>query len=131
MKWKPINQLTLDDLRRFPIWEHRYDDGREFVRETTLQEITDEPDRGYIAYTEFIFPDGTRANGYSSPQDPSGLDYIQPTIIMAHGHWNIYSGINKPNRTNSALFPLKYKCLVKSGGLIYEDTLNEDPNNKT
>ena len=130
MNLKSIYQLTLEDLRRSPVWEHRYEGGREMVYETDLREITDDRRRGYVVLTKFTFPNGANAYGYSSPQDPSGLDYIQPTVIMAHGVWNVFTGDQKPDEPDNTLFPLRYECLVKSDGRFWSDTINADPRGK-
>ncbi|MHC4229589.1 MAG: hypothetical protein ACYSW0_19325 [Planctomycetota bacterium] len=127
MNWKTIDQLTLEDLERSPVWEIRYEGEAEMVRETDLRETTDDPQRGFVVLTRFQFLDGTQACGYSSPQDPSGLDYIQPTIITDRGHWNLFTGANKPNKPDSTLFPLQCESTVRCDGVFWKETIEQDP----
>ena len=127
MRWKCIDQLTYEDLHRSHVWEIRYEGEREMVRETDRREITDDPRRGFVVLTRYEFPDGTQGYGYSSPQDASGLDYIQPTIITDHGHWNVFTGENKPKKPEHLLFPLLCESTVMSDGIIWKEAIKKDP----
>ena len=127
MKWMTIDRLGLEDLQRSPVWEIRYAGKMEMVRETDLREITDDPQRNFVVLTRFRFPDATEAYGYSSPQDPSGLDYVQPTIITNGGHWNLFTGANKPNKPDDDLFPLECESAVRSDGNFWKATIKQDP----
>ena len=113
MRWKPIEMLTAGDLQRTPVWELRYEGDVEMVRPTRRKSVTDDTRHGFIVLTRFVYPGGAVAFGYSSPQDPSGMDYIQPTVITETGHWNLFTGKNMTQKPDALLFPLMCESLVK------------------
>ena len=55
------------------------------------------------------------------------MDYIQPTVITETGHWNLFTGKNRPQKPDALLFPLKCESLVKCDGTLWTETLNGDP----
>ena len=62
----------------------------EFVSPADKEEVSENDIDGYIVLTQFILQDKTEHLGFCSPQDTSGLDYIQPVIITKNGHLPFY-----------------------------------------
>ena len=94
---KQLKDLTADDLIGKPIWEFWISDNIEYVREAFDNEITEDSHVSYIVLTEFIFNNKTKHIGFCSPQDSSGLDYIQPVVFADTEQVNFYinNGLTK------------------------------------
>jgi hypothetical protein len=125
---KPLSELSITDLREFPVWEcHRNSDVDAVVRPTTKTSLCETETGVFVAATEFQLADGTILTGYCSPSDPSGLDYMQPVVLTPKGPLPLWSDspvtdkqIAKQWRTIDkalvAVFPMTYKCLVPVDG---------------
>ena len=88
---KPLNKLTIEDLQNTPVWRYDGDsDRRATVIPSPLKDITGGTDIVYVVATDFILHDNTRLHGFSSPQDLSGLDYVQPVIIYRGKHFSLW-----------------------------------------
>jgi hypothetical protein len=132
---KELLRLTLDDLGKHSIWKYDIENKIEIVESANPEKISERDNDVYIILTEFETFDKSKYWGYSSPQDNSGLDYVQPVIIYRDNHiklwfdkapkkcelerqWNILG------KTEEQIFPLKYKCVVdideeERKGIIY------------
>ncbi len=127
--------LVVENLRSNPIWE--FSDYPDEV--TTVHPVSDFDDlntKGYIAFTRFILRDGSEFWGYCSPCDDSGLDYVQPTIIVDDEHARLWydDPPQEPepqrlcrllNRELDAIFPIRFECQVAFEGKKLIDVVSE------
>jgi hypothetical protein len=120
-----LSNITLDQLKMNPIWKyeskHENSELIENIFSTDLNEIIDEENNtSYIVYTIFIDSNGNKYEGFCSPEDSSGIDYVQPVII--HNNKHLYFWPNRTlNLTEKELFihvlnestynPFPIKCL--------------------
>ena len=123
---KRLLDLTNADLEQHPVW--RYEGKTD--EEATVWPVPgfEEPDRhAYIARTRFLLNDGTEHFGYCSPTDDSGLDYIQPVIVVPSGHVRFWYDHSPPHREPAhacsmldrlpeQVFPVRYECLIPFEG---------------
>ena len=91
MKPKQLVNLETEDLLLFPVWTHWIDDDVEFVAPVDLKSLTENIESGYIVLTEFVLANGSKWKGFCSPQDFSGIDYVQPVIFTKRGQVSFYS----------------------------------------
>jgi len=138
-----LNQLTLEQLKQKPIWlyESEYINSEfvENIYSTDLSEITEETGiqtKPYIVYSIFTDAQGNNYEGYCSPEDPSGLDYIQPVIIFKNRHLSFYPDrplstserklfLNEFNTSEFNFFPIRCIPQVKVDGImIYIDIIS-------
>lgn len=130
---KALIDLTIGDLSAHPLWRHfGGDDDKASV--TPDEEFVSPNNTGYLAKTLFTTSSGKEFIGFCSPQDPSGIDYIQPVIILGNQHirlWNEAEGCESDQKKIASLlglelaetFPMQYKCLVPFEGQFWEDTI--------
>jgi hypothetical protein len=129
-----VYELRPGDLARFPIWEFVLDEeGEEDQDEATVKPRPDldraDPAEGmFVVHAEFTCADGTRLDGYVSPQDEAVIGYIQPTVVTDEGQVAFWFGGVPPRpgdletsyrmlgKTARELFPLGYRALVPHGG---------------
>lgn len=131
---KYLRELTLPDLDEHPIWEHL--GGSDDVATVLPRADFHDPDtRGYVAKTQFEAARGDTFVGFCSPQGDSGLDYIQPVIIVGSRQINLWdesageatdskSIANALGLTTTEVFPLRYRCLVPFEGEYLEDVVD-------
>jgi hypothetical protein len=108
------------------VWQYKGDDDVDAeVWSGPPAKITDEPGAPvYIALTEYYLASGVKHLGYTSPADWSGLDYVQPVIIVGREHvrlWDDTQGViadawrhlgpEKPD-----VFPITWRCVVPVDG---------------
>jgi len=131
--WKPISELTISDLKETPVWEWREDDTGKYVQLTALQSLTEYSSGPvHIAATRFTLGNGQVCFGYCSPAEASGLDYIQPVIIVEDNHVALWHEAS--SQTNHlakvaallnidivSLFPIGLECLIPVDGEYYRD----------
>jgi hypothetical protein len=121
---KLLTNLTLDDLIHQPCWIHYALENIEYVFPARKKEISEADSNNYVVLTEFILNDKTKHLGFCSPQDTSGLDYIQPVIITSRGHLPLYfdtletidlSGLTSKilSKKIHEVFPLTYVAKIK------------------
>lgn len=131
---KPVCELTLDDIRQFPVWEYALDEeGEDGQDETTVRpcEISQVlAPSDIIVRTRFTLADGTEMFGTS--QTPflgnDSLGRLQPVIITERGHVLFWHGIFAPKAAEIALnyetldrdaarvFPIQFSSDVKLAG---------------
>jgi hypothetical protein len=76
---KQFDELTLDDVRRFPVWEFALDDGgeeeqdEETERPWKISGPLDPSDGMFSVRASFTLADGTKMNGCSTPPLPGDL----------------------------------------------------------
>jgi len=124
---KQVYELTLDDLKRSPIWEFCPDEvGMPGQDEATVKPRPDltvaDPGIGLtVAYTVFVASDGTQFLGYCYTCNENDLSLIQPVIVTNHGQVAFWFGMIEPTRAQldeayaklkkdkAALFPLRFQ----------------------
>lgn len=135
---KQVADLRPEDLARFPIWELALDEeGEEGQDEETVKPRPDlsraDPAEGmFVVRAEFVSADGTRFDGYVSPDDDGDVSYTQPTIVTADGQVRFWFGGVPPRpgklefnyrilwKTAAELFPIRYRALAEHGGAVLE-----------
>ncbi len=92
----------------------------------------------FLVATDFELHDGTRHVGYCSPTDPSGLDYLQPVILVGMEHVELWHEEQpaetaaqviamRLGRNLDQVFPILWRCIVPidgqfvSGQVLVED----------
>jgi len=129
--------LRPGDLERFPIWEQALDEeGLPGQDEETVKPRPDldeaDPSEGmFIVRAEFIARDGSRFDGYISPQLDSTFS-VQPTLVTEGGQVNLWCGSVVPEpeqldkdyallgKTSSELFPIRFRTIVATRGVRLE-----------
>ncbi len=102
---KQVYELTLDDLRKFPVWEFRLDQEGEGGRdECTVQPYTapgplDPAECMFVVRAVFILADGSRMQGYLTPPARGDADIgtLQPIIVTDRGQVRFWCGITAPD----------------------------------
>ena len=96
-----------------------------------------DPDDGlFVNQAELASADGTRYDGYVSPQHEARIDWIQPTVVTPSGQVGFWLGAFRPRpdrlgeayatvgKTASELFPIRYRAVVAHGGVPLEGELH-------
>ena len=100
-------------------------DNEETVSPADKNEIFETDSDNYIVRTQFILKDNSVYYGFCSPQDTSGLDYIQPTIVTTKGHLPFYFETNVDvssllnhilEKTVDQIFPVQLHTEIKCNG---------------
>ena len=134
--WRPLSDLVESDLLAHPVWEWSDDAGQPLVRPSSVQQLTEY--RGgplHIALTRFTCQGNTSVLGFCSPSDASGLDYVQPVILLDSGPIALWPptalGTSEIQRLAFAfsasathLFPIRVDCLVPVDGKYYSATVD-------
>lgn len=134
---KQLPELRPSDLERFPIWEQTLDEeGFPGQDEETVKPRFDlaeaNPSEGmFIVRAEFIAHDGSRFDGYVSPQLDSTFN-VQPTLVTEYGQVNLWYGSFVPKaeqldkdyallgKTSDELFPVRFRAVVPARGVPLE-----------
>jgi hypothetical protein len=127
---KQLIELTKADLAYSPVWKCWTDKGVEFVSATQCKSISGNSCDNHIVLTEFVLNNGAIFTGFCSPQDPSGLDYIQPVLFTQNGQVNLHQENAWDNRTEQtalsqiglakeSVFPIKYQTKIKCDNKFY------------
>jgi len=102
---KQVYELTLQDLKRFPVWEFALDEkGEEGQDEATVRPVKiagalDPSDGQYVVRAEFKLADGSKMQGCLTPtrQGKESLSTIQPVIITDKGCVGFWCGVIAPD----------------------------------
>ena len=132
--WKPIGDLTEEDLQTIPVWEWKEASESEFVRPTSLTSLTEYRDGPvHIAVTRFTSACGDVYLGYCSPAD-ARIDYTQPVVFTAKGPLPLWhgDGLSEAQRAAvsalgdelSTFFPIQVECLVPVDGALYAERVD-------
>ena len=135
---KQVYNLTLEDLERFPVWEHALDEECEegqdeaIVRPYEFSPPLDPAEGMLVARATFTLCDGSTALGYLYPQ-PSGWDEIyqdtpllallQPIIVLDEGRMMFWSGIIAPD---TEYVSSMYRLLGKSANEVFPLSFQSD-----
>jgi hypothetical protein len=90
METKRLIDLTQKDLLDNNVWEHWSDNLIEYVRPSNNLSLSETSVNGHIVLTTFLLNNKKSLFGFCSPQDPSGLDYIQPVVLTSNGQVHFY-----------------------------------------
>jgi len=139
---KQVYELRPDDLATASIWEFALDEeGLPGQDEATVKpradlERADPGDGLFVVRAEFVSADGTRFDGYVSPQHEAELGWIQPTVVTMTGQVGFWLGAFPPRpghldeayaivgKTAGELFPIRYRAVVEHGGVPLEGELD-------
>jgi len=125
---KFLTELIAADLIQHQVWEHHGGPDREaHVTASNRTSLREDESSVFIAATEFELHDGTRHVGYCSPTDPSGLDYVQPVILVGTEHvalWHEEQAAEtaaqtiamRLGRSLDQVFPIQWRCVVPVDG---------------
>ena len=134
---KQLPALRPGDLERFPIWEQALDEvgvpgqDEETVKPRPDLAEADPIDGMFIVRAEFTARDGSRFDGYVSPQLHSTFR-VQPTLVTDDGQVNLWYGSFVPEaeqlardyallrKTSDELFPMRFRALVPARGVPLE-----------
>jgi hypothetical protein len=125
---KRLSELTIEDLRKAPVWRYEGGSGADaVVAPSKRAALSQSDDEIYLAATEFELFDGTRHSGFCFPADDSGLDYLQPAIVTPSGHVSFWfeGPISAAERarqwdplgkSEQEVLPVTFRCLVLVDG---------------
>jgi hypothetical protein len=132
-----LRELTIEDLRRTPVWKSLGGSDAEALVEPANRTTLSESERyTFLAVTEFVLGNGQHHLGFCSPTDDSGLDYVQPVIVTTQGQIRLWFD-EPPSRAvlaeqlsrwavpASQIFPIKYRCLVPVDGRTVSGTVSQ------
>jgi hypothetical protein len=138
---KQVYELRPEDFVTASIWEFALDEeGAPGQDEATVRPRADleraDPDEGlFVIQAEFVAGDGTRFDGYVSPQHEARIGWIQPTLLTSSGQVGFWLGALPPKpgrldeayatvrKTQGELFPISYRAVVGHGGVPLEGEL--------
>jgi hypothetical protein len=133
---KPFTELTASDFATCPTWRHCGGaDAAASVEPQALSAVRGHDSTIWLGATDFEFADGTRSTGFCSPEDSSGLDYVQPVIFGPNGQvplWRPGLGAAASSaiaqdlgKTVTQAFPLAWRCSVPVDGEMRNGTVSE------
>jgi hypothetical protein len=139
---KQVYELRPEDFATASIWEFALDEeGAPGQDEATVRPRADleraDPDEGlFVIQAEFVAADGSRYDGYVSPQHEADIGSIQPTVATPKGQVGFWLGAFPPQpgrldeayatfgKTPGELFPISYRAVVGHAGVPLEGQLH-------
>ncbi len=129
---KPVNELTPEDLRNYPVWEYALDEeGDEGQDETTVRPYQfaaplDPAESMFVIGASFTLADGTLVSGYLTPpsQGDDSLATLQPAITTNAGQVRFWFGrlpfqpeeiakmYSLLGKESSSVFPITFRATV-------------------
>lgn len=128
---KRLVELTAEDLESEPVW--RYEGGTgtaAMVVPARRDALSRADDEVYLGATDFELFDGSRHVGFCFPADDSGIDYLQPSIVVPAGQVAFWTeGPASPEdlaarwrvlgREPGQIFPVSFRCRIPvDGGIV-------------
>ena len=127
---KRLTELTSDDLDEEPVWAYytTTDDESAMVDPSRKRQISQSDGTVHVARTRFVLADGTVHIGFCSPQEASGLDYLQPVITTSGAQVRLWFE-RVPSRAEldaqwkvlgrapEDIFPIQFECDVPVDGV--------------
>jgi hypothetical protein len=119
-----IDSIERDHILNHPVWKFWYEDNYGMVVPAEIHEISEDLEDSYIVLTEFTTSNGLSWIGFCSPQDRSGIDYIQPIILNDRGQVQFWKDadwteqeketeLEKLGYNSNKVFPIIYRTKVK------------------
>jgi hypothetical protein len=104
------------------------------VEEDDRSELSEHDSDVFVAGTTFRLADGSEWPGLCSPGDPSGLDYLQPVMLVDGRHLSLWSEVPPEvplfeavpqalGRKVLEVFPLSFVCHVPVDGTLVSGTI--------
>jgi hypothetical protein len=136
MDKKLLKDITVSDLLDYSVWEFWIEDKIEYVKPDSKKEISEKDNVGYIVLTDFELSNKSKFIGFCSPQDTSGLDYIQPVLLTDKGQIVFYRDsewtndekikeLQKIGHDTNDVFPVFYRTRIKCDGKFYNGILKD------
>ena len=136
---KELQELTVEDLKRHRVWHYystRDGDAGAKVEPSVVETLSEDDERVFLVATRFRFSDGSEQLGFCSPQDDSGLGYLQPVIVADDGHVPLWFGRPVPHEEQDAWwrrlhklspagFPIVFECLVPVDGAFRRGVVDQ------
>lgn len=136
---KPLAALTVADVREHLVWRcHGSEAGDSLATVEPVDGVSLREDDAevYIAATRFVLGDGSEHVGYCSPQDASGLDYVQPVVLTERGPNPLWfenplsaraesDWWDRFGRPRSDVFPVSWECLVPVDGTVVRGVVHQ------
>jgi hypothetical protein len=122
--YKQVDELTIADLEKFPVWEYLSEDDPYATDECTVkgyEKHWETVDGEFFVKAKFIFNDGTVYFGHVKPE--RSLSSSQPVIIIGNDKVLVWHGVMKPTRTTLKSF---YKLLNKKVEDVFPITWHTD-----
>jgi hypothetical protein len=138
---KQVSDLRPDDLARYPIWEFALDEeGQEGQDEETVKPRPDleraNPAEGlFIVRADFVAADGTRFDGYVSPDENAHIRFTRPTMVTPDGQVQFWFGGVPPRpgkleasyqllrKSPAELFPIYYRACAEHDGAALDGAI--------
>jgi hypothetical protein len=135
---KQVHELSVDDLREYPIWQFVRDDDEEPEDAATVRPFPwrgplDPTDGMFVVQAVFVLAGGTSMTGYLTPpqQRDASVGAVRPVIVTDHGQVSFWYGVATPDATVLSrnyrllgkrapeIFPLRYgSAVVIVGGPV-------------
>jgi hypothetical protein len=101
---RQVDELTPEDLERFPVWEFALDEeGEEGQDEATVRPYEamlplNPSDGMFIVRATLTLSDGTSFKGYLTPpvQGETGISTFQPAVVVPNGQVSFWCGMLAP-----------------------------------
>ncbi len=127
---KQVYELTLHDLRTFPVWEFGLDEeGEEGRDESTVRPYTasgpfDSADCMFVVRAVFTPADGSRMQGYFTPpgRGDASLGTLQPIIVTGRGQVRFGVARRHPARS---VWPTATSCSEKTRSMYFRCSSNQ------
>lgn len=128
--YKQINELTLEDLNKYPVWEYLLEDNVHAKDECTVKGYSQNwvgLTTKFFIKTEFKLNDGTIRYGFVTPDKDFAVS--QPVIIFENKHIGFWHGAMKPtkkekediyktlNRKPEDVFPINWTSEIELGNV--------------
>jgi hypothetical protein len=124
-----IRNQRKEDLINFPVWRHWAEGGDEKAIPENIREISESTinESTYIVLTEFTLNNNVKYMSFCSPQDFSGLDYVQPVLLtdefqitfFKYGIWTkeeVNEQLDKLQLKREEVFPLSFETKISCDG---------------
>ena len=124
-----LEDLQEEQILENHVWKHQIVENIEYIQKSNTTEISENSEESYIVLTHFHFKNGQKYNGYCSPQDTSGIDYIQPVLFTDKGQFAFYKEdwsekemiefLSFLELSISEIFPIQYETKIMCDGKFY------------
>ena len=126
--------MNIEDFKVHKLWNWSEIDKKYVpykINYMPSEEECDELGLSLILHCTIELANGDRYEGYCSPQDLSGLDYVQPVIFLKNISMNIYKEWDQLKTVfniEKSIFPIKVNCSLnqKEKPISFSITQNKD-----